>query len=114
MLKAKTKTRKFRKISDDLKSDVKAPLVEALEKFYKNPMMQFHIPGHTGGRASYQPFKKLVGNRALLLTFSIQSPSILNTTIKLILLIKLLYHIYALTPRTCCVRRSIRTMIEFV
>ena len=67
MLKAKTKTRKFRKISDDLKSDVKAPLVEALEKFYKNPMMQFHIPGHTGGRASYQPFKKLVGNRALLL-----------------------------------------------
>lgn len=67
MLKAKTKTRKFRKIADDLRSDVKAPLVEALEKFYKNPMMQFHIPGHTAGRASYQPFKRLIGNRALLL-----------------------------------------------
>lgn len=43
MLKAKTKTHKFRKIADDLRSDVKAPLVEALEKFYKNPMVQFHI-----------------------------------------------------------------------
>lgn len=67
MLKAKTKTHKFRRISENIESDVKAPLVEALEKFYKNPMMQFHIPGHTGGRASYQPFKKLIGNRALLL-----------------------------------------------
>lgn len=67
MLKAKTKTHKFRRISESFESDVKAPLVEALEKFYKNPMMQFHIPGHTGGRASYQPFKKLIGNRALLL-----------------------------------------------
>ena len=67
MLKAKTKTLKSRKISNEIKSDVKAPLVEALENFYKNPMMQFHIPGHTGGRASFQPFKKLIGNRALLL-----------------------------------------------
>lgn len=67
MLKAKTKTRKFRRISESFESDVKAPLVEALEKFYKNPMMQFHIPGHTGGHAAYQPFKKLIGNRALLL-----------------------------------------------
>ncbi len=67
MLKVKTKTRKFRKIADDIRSDVKAPLVEALEKFYKNPMMQFHIPGHTAGRASYRPFKKLIGSRALLL-----------------------------------------------
>ena len=67
MLKAKTKTHKFRKIADDLRSDVKAPLVEALEKFYKNPMVQFHIPGHTAGRAAYGPFKKLIGNKALLL-----------------------------------------------
>ena len=67
MLKVKTKTHKFRRIADDLRSDVKAPLVEALEKFYKNPMMQFHIPGHTAGRASYRPFKKLIGSRALLL-----------------------------------------------
>ena len=67
MLKAKTKIRKFRKSAANIHTDVKAPLVEALENFYKNPMMQFHIPGHTGGRASYQPFKKLVGNKALLL-----------------------------------------------
>ncbi len=70
MLKVKTKTRKFRRIADDLRSDVKAPLVEALEKFYKNPMMQFHIPGHTAGRASYRPFKKLIGSRALLFRYN--------------------------------------------
>lgn len=63
----KTKSHKFRKISDNIESDVKAPLVDALEKFYQNPMMQFHIPGHTGGRASLQQFKKLIGSRALLL-----------------------------------------------
>ena len=67
MLKVKTKTHKFRRIADDLRSDVKAPLVEALETFYKKPMMQFHIPGHTAGRAAYRPFKKLIGSRALLL-----------------------------------------------
>ena len=63
----KTKTHKFGKIANELSNEVKAPLVEALENFYKNPMLQFHIPGHTGGRAAYQPFKKLIGNRALLL-----------------------------------------------
>ncbi len=67
MIKTKTKTRKIRKINNEIQSDVKAPLVEALENFYKNPMMQFHIPGHTGGRASFQKFKKLVGSRALTL-----------------------------------------------
>lgn len=67
MLKAKTKTHKFRKIAEEMSTDVKAPLVEALEKFYKNPMMQFHIPGHTGGHGAYQPFKKLIGSRTLLL-----------------------------------------------
>ena len=39
MLKVKTKTHKFRRIADDLRSDVKAPLVEALETFYKKPMI---------------------------------------------------------------------------
>lgn len=68
-LKPKTKIHKTRQIksAEDINNDVKAPLVDALEKFYKNPMMQFHIPGHTGGHACYQPFKKLIGNRALLL-----------------------------------------------
>ena len=32
MLKAKTKTHKFRKIAEEMSTDVKAPLVEALEK----------------------------------------------------------------------------------
>lgn len=67
MIKAKTKIRKLRKISNEIQSDVKAPLVQALEAFYKNPMMQFHIPGHTGGRGSFQKFKNLIGNRALVL-----------------------------------------------
>jgi arginine/lysine/ornithine decarboxylase len=60
-------THKFRNIENDFYTDVKAPLVEALAKFHKSPMMQFHIPGHTGGKASYKPFKKLIGNNALLL-----------------------------------------------
>lgn len=67
MIKTKTKIRKFRRICNEIQSDVKAPLVDALENFYKNPMMQFHIPGHTGGRASFQKFKKLVGSKALTL-----------------------------------------------
>ena len=36
MLKAKTKIRKFRKSAANINTDVKAPLVEALENFYKN------------------------------------------------------------------------------
>lgn len=64
----KTKTLKVRKNHHiDVDTGVKAPLVEALERFYQSPMVQFHIPGHTGGHASYAPFKKLIGNRALLL-----------------------------------------------
>lgn len=56
-----------KKHHQDVETGVRAPLVEALEKFYQNPMVQFHIPGHTGGHASYSPFKRLVGNRALML-----------------------------------------------
>ncbi len=64
----RTKTLKTRrKHHREEETGVKAPLVEALEKFYHNPMVQFHIPGHTGGHAAYSPFKKLVGSRALLL-----------------------------------------------
>src|SRR5574344_893527 len=67
MIKPKNKSHKFCKQNDSIESGVKAPLVEALGNFYKNPMMQFHIPGHTGGHGAYQPFKKLVGDRALSL-----------------------------------------------
>ncbi len=66
MLKLKTlKVRKRYHRDDD--TGVKAPLVEALEKFYHNPMVQFHIPGHTGGQAAYTPFRELIGPRALSL-----------------------------------------------
>ena len=42
-----------------------APIVEALKKACDNPTYQFHIPGHTKGRAIYKDFKKLVGEKVL-------------------------------------------------
>lgn len=44
---------------------LKAPIVEALKTAYKNPTYQFHIPGHTKGKAVYKEFKKLIGEKAL-------------------------------------------------
>ena len=44
---------------------VKAPIVEALQKAVDNPSYQFHIPGHTKGRAVFSDFKKLIGEKAL-------------------------------------------------
>ena len=44
---------------------VKAPIVEALQKSVDNPTYQFHIPGHTKGRAIFPDFKKLIGEKAL-------------------------------------------------
>lgn len=44
---------------------IKAPIVEALKKACENPTYQFHIPGHTKGRAVYKEFKKLIGEKAL-------------------------------------------------
>lgn len=44
---------------------VKAPIVEALKNACENPTYQFHIPGHTKGRAVYSEFKKLIGEKAL-------------------------------------------------
>lgn len=67
MIKTKTKANKLRKRINYKESDVKAPLVEALEKYYQSPMMQFHIPGHTAGNAAYKPFKNLIGSKALSL-----------------------------------------------
>lgn len=46
---------------------VKAPIVEALKTAYKNPTYQFHIPGHTKGKAVFKDFKKLIGDKALSL-----------------------------------------------
>lgn len=44
---------------------IKAPIVEALQLACKNPTYQFHIPGHTKGKAIYKDFKKLIGEKAL-------------------------------------------------
>lgn len=48
---------------EDLK--IKAPIVEALKTAYDNPTYQFHIPGHTKGKAILKEFKKLVGDKVL-------------------------------------------------
>ena len=52
-----------REIKEQIK--VKAPIVEALNTAYKNPTYQFHIPGHTKGKAIFRDFKKLVGEKVL-------------------------------------------------
>ena len=44
---------------------VKAPIVEALKTAYENPTYQFHIPGHTKGKAVFKDFKKLIGEKVL-------------------------------------------------
>lgn len=53
----------------DNKSDVKikAPIVDALKTAYENPTYQFHIPGHTKGKAILKDFRKLIGDKALSL-----------------------------------------------
>lgn len=46
---------------------IKAPIIDALQKTIENPTYQFHIPGHTKGYGVYPKFKKLIGNKALLI-----------------------------------------------
>lgn len=46
---------------------IKAPIIDALKKTIENPTYQFHIPGHTKGQGVYPKFKKLIGNKALLI-----------------------------------------------
>ena len=48
-------------------TEVKAPIVEALKTAYENPTYQFHIPGHTKGKAIFKDFRKLIGEKALSL-----------------------------------------------
>ncbi len=45
--------------------EIKAPIVEALKQAYENPTYQFHIPGHTKGKAVFKDFRKLIGEKAL-------------------------------------------------
>ena len=46
---------------------IKAPIVEALKTAYENPTYQFHIPGHTKGKAIFKDFRNLIGTKALSL-----------------------------------------------
>lgn len=39
------------------------PILEALEKSFKNPTISLHIPGHAGGDAVHPKFKDLFGQR---------------------------------------------------
>lgn len=57
---AKT-TRTNREVQEKLK----APIVDALKIAYEHPTYQFHIPGHTKGKAVFKDFKKLVGEKVL-------------------------------------------------
>ena len=62
-----TKSYKTTKFKYETKEYIKtiAPIVEALKNSYENPSYQFHIPGHTKGRAVYKDFKKLIGEKVL-------------------------------------------------
>lgn len=40
-----------------------APVVNALKKYYENPSVQLHIPGHTRGEAILKDFRDLIGDR---------------------------------------------------
>lgn len=55
------------KINQEIKETVKikAPIVDALKNAYENPTYQFHIPGHTKGKAIFKDFKKLIGEKVL-------------------------------------------------
>lgn len=48
-----------------LKENIKAPIVETLQRAYDNPSYQFHIPGHTRGNGVLKEFKNLLGTKAL-------------------------------------------------
>ena len=43
----------------------KAPILQALENYVKNPTYQFHIPGHTHGKGVCKRFRDLVGEQVL-------------------------------------------------
>ncbi len=53
------------KVKNNKKTNIKAPIVEALKTAYNNPTYQFHIPGHTKGLGTLPDFRNLVGKKAL-------------------------------------------------
>ena len=53
------------KIEKYKKTEIHAPIVEALKTAFDNPTYQFHIPGHTKGLGTLSDFRNLVGKKAL-------------------------------------------------
>jgi len=53
------------KIKNSKKTNIHAPIVEALKTAYDNPTYQFHIPGHTKGLGTLADFRNLIGKKAL-------------------------------------------------
>ena len=51
----------------EIHTKVKAPIIEAMKKAWEHPTYQFHIPGHTKGRAVFEDFKQLTGQKVLAL-----------------------------------------------
>ena len=49
----------------DAQTKVYAPIVDALKNAWENPTYQFHIPGHTKGRAVFDDFRQLAGSKVL-------------------------------------------------
>ena len=64
-LVAKQQVKQTGKYTENDNIKVKAPIVEALKNAYENPTYQFHIPGHTKGKAIFKDFRKLVGDKVL-------------------------------------------------
>lgn len=56
---------KYTRTNREVQEKIKAPIIEALKTAYDNPTYQFHIPGHTKGKAIFKDFKKLVGEKVL-------------------------------------------------
>lgn len=51
---------------NSLDEEIKAPLVDAIQRSIEKPTYQFHIPGHTKGQGVYPKFKKIIGNKTFL------------------------------------------------
>ena len=54
-------------VRKDVHTKVKAPIVEAMREAFEHPTYQFHIPGHTKGRAMLEDFKQLTGTKVMAL-----------------------------------------------
>ena len=53
------------KLKNNKKTEIHAPIVEALKTAYDHPTYQFHIPGHTKGLGTLSDFRNLIGKKAL-------------------------------------------------